>query len=107
MPGRGSLKTSEIQRAPPREGFPHQVFQRADRRRALFFCCHDHNVPRHRARRFVRPVRIGQKHLRRRHFKASQIISSDQCRVMIVDDAATQAINEDTFALLSHWLELR
>jgi protein phosphatase len=26
---------------------------------------------------------------------------------MIVDDAATQAINEDTFALLSHWLELR
>ncbi len=26
---------------------------------------------------------------------------------MIVDDAATQAINDDTFALLSHWLELR
>ncbi len=55
----------------------------------------------------VGPSGAGKSTFSARRFKASQIIASDQCRVMIADDAATQAINDDTFALLSHWLELR
>ena len=55
----------------------------------------------------VGPSGSGKSTFAARHFETSQVISSDQCRVMIVDDAATQAVNDDTFALLSHWLELR
>ncbi len=53
------------------------------------------------------PSGAGKSTFAARHFAPSQIISSDQCRVMIVDDAATQAINDDTFELLTHWLRLR
>lgn len=55
----------------------------------------------------VGPSGSGKSTFAARHFGPSQIIASDQCREMIIDDAANQAINDDTFALLSHWLELR
>lgn len=53
------------------------------------------------------PSGSGKSTFAAKHFRPSQIVSSDQCRVMIADDAATQAINDATFDLLTHWLELR
>lgn len=53
------------------------------------------------------PSGAGKSTFAAKHFAPSEVIASDACRVMIVDDAATQAINDDTFALLTHWLELR
>jgi protein phosphatase len=53
------------------------------------------------------PSGSGKSTFAARHFRPSQIVSSDACRVMIVDDAATQAINDDTFALLSQIVGLR
>lgn len=55
----------------------------------------------------VGPSGSGKSTFAARHFKPTQVIASDQCRAMIVDDAATQGVNEDAFALLGHWLELR
>jgi len=43
----------------------------------------------------------------KKHFLASQIVSSDQCREMVVDDAASQSANEDAFALFHQWIALR
>ena len=42
-----------------------------------------------------------------RHFRASQIVSSDQCREMVVDNAASQSANDDAFALFHQWIALR
>jgi protein phosphatase len=53
------------------------------------------------------PSGSGKSTFAARHFRPSQIVSSDACRVMICDEAATQAINDDAFALLSHILDLR
>ena len=41
------------------------------------------------------------------HFKTSQILASDVCRRMILDDEAAQSANEDVFALLHDWISLR
>ena len=43
----------------------------------------------------------------KKHFLASQIVSSDTCREMVVDDAASQGANEDAFALFHQWIALR
>jgi predicted kinase/diadenosine tetraphosphatase ApaH/serine/threonine PP2A family protein phosphatase len=53
------------------------------------------------------PSGSGKSTFAARHFGPSQVLSSDACRLMIADDAATQEINDDTFALLSFWLDLR
>ncbi len=45
----------------------------------------------------------GKSTFARKHFSATQIVSSDFCRALICDDENNQTINEDTFALL-HWL---
>ena len=49
----------------------------------------------------------GKSTFARKHFTASQIVASDQCRVMVVDDAASQSANEDAFALFHQWIGLR
>ena len=43
----------------------------------------------------------------KKHFLASQIVASDDCREMVVDDAASQSANEDAFALFHQWIGLR
>ncbi|WP_395094569.1 AAA family ATPase [Armatimonas sp.] len=43
----------------------------------------------------------------RRHFRASQLVSSDSCREMVVDDAGSQSANDDAFALFHQWIALR
>ena len=40
-------------------------------------------------------------------FNPSQILASDVCRRMILDDEAAQSANEDVFALLHDWTSLR
>lgn len=55
----------------------------------------------------VGPSGSGKSTFAAKHFGPTQIISSDRCRAMIADTESTQAINEDAFALLHHWLELR
>ncbi len=42
-----------------------------------------------------------------RHFRASQVVSSDSCREMVVDNAASQSANDDAFALFHQWIALR
>jgi protein phosphatase len=42
-----------------------------------------------------------------RHFKPTEVISSDRCRAMISDDESDQTINDKTFALLHHIANLR
>lgn len=49
----------------------------------------------------------GKSTFARKHFAASQIVSSDQCRAMVIDDPASQAANEDAFALFHQWIALR
>lgn len=49
----------------------------------------------------------GKSTFARKHFDASQIVASDQCRVMVVDDAASQSANDDAFALFHQWIGLR
>lgn len=55
----------------------------------------------------VGPSGSGKSTFAARHFEPSQVLSSDQCRRMIIDDEANQFINEDAFALLHFWLDLR
>jgi protein phosphatase len=55
----------------------------------------------------VGPSGSGKSTFAAKHFGPTQVISSDRCRAMIADSEASQAINEDAFALLHHWLELR
>lgn len=43
----------------------------------------------------------------KKHFRPSQLVSSDQCREMLLDDAAAQSANEDAFALFHQWIGLR
>lgn len=42
-----------------------------------------------------------------RHFSASQIVSTDACREAILDDAASQAANDDAFGLFLQTVGLR
>lgn len=55
----------------------------------------------------VGPSGAGKSTFASRHFTPTQVLSSDQCRRMIIDDEASQFVNEDAFALLHQWLELR
>src|SRR5262245_55809608 len=43
----------------------------------------------------------------RKHFPHSQIVASDNCREAILDDAGSQAANEDAFALFHSIIEYR
>jgi protein phosphatase len=45
------------------------------------------------------PSGSGKSTWARKHFLSTQIVASDECRAMILDDAASQVANEDAFAL--------
>jgi protein phosphatase len=49
----------------------------------------------------------GKSTFARRHFQATEIISSDHCRALICDDENNQAVNAEAFALLHHLTQLR
>ena len=42
-----------------------------------------------------------------RHFEKTQVVSTDACREAILDDAASQAANDDAFALFLQTVSLR
>ncbi|HVK05226.1 MAG TPA: AAA family ATPase [Armatimonadaceae bacterium] len=55
----------------------------------------------------VGPSGSGKSTFAARHFQPTQVLASDRCRAMIVDAEASQSVNEDAFALLHYWLDLR
>ena len=55
----------------------------------------------------VGPSGSGKSTFARRHFLATEIVSSDVCRGLVGDDANDQTATGDAFALLHATLELR
>ena len=49
----------------------------------------------------VGPTGSGKSHFASRHFKSTEVVSSDDCRAMVADDANDQAATPDAFALLN------
>ena len=49
----------------------------------------------------IGPTGSGKSHFASRHFKPSEVVSSDDCRAMVADDANDQAATPDAFALLN------
>ncbi|REE95301.1 polynucleotide kinase-phosphatase [Thermomonospora umbrina] len=49
----------------------------------------------------------GKSHFARRHFKPSQVVSSDACRAMVSDDENDQSATVDAFELLHHIVRTR
>ena len=49
----------------------------------------------------IGPTGSGKSHFASRHFKPSEVVSSDACREMVADDATDQAATPDAFALLN------
>lgn len=55
----------------------------------------------------VGPSGSGKSTVAGRHFKPTEVLSSDRCRAMVSDDETRQDINDDAFGLLHFWLNLR
>lgn len=55
----------------------------------------------------VAPSGAGKSTFAARHFRASEILASDECRARIADDPREQTVTEDAFALLHFTLDLR
>jgi protein phosphatase len=55
----------------------------------------------------VGPSGSGKSTFAGRHFKPTEVLSSDRCRAMVSDDETRQDINDDAFGLLHYWLNLR
>ena len=49
----------------------------------------------------VGPTGSGKSHFASRHFRPTEVVSSDDCRAMVADDANDQAATPDAFALLN------
>ena len=49
----------------------------------------------------IGPTGSGKSHFASRHFKSTEVVSSDTCRAMVADDAADQAATPDAFAVLN------
>ena len=49
----------------------------------------------------VGPTGSGKSHFASRHFKPTEVVSSDDCRAMVADDATDQSATPDAFALLN------
>ena len=55
----------------------------------------------------IGPSGSGKSTFARRHFRATQIVSSDTCRAWICDDEADQSTTKDAFELLGTVLRMR
>jgi predicted kinase len=53
------------------------------------------------------PAGCGKSYFAHKYFRASQIVSSDQCREMISDDPGNQRVSPDAFELMSRIIEYR
>ena len=49
----------------------------------------------------VGPTGSGKSHFASRHFKSTEVVSSDACRAMVADDATDQAATPDAFDVLN------
>ena len=49
----------------------------------------------------VGPTGSGKSTFAARHFKPTEVVSSDACRAMVADDANDQSATPDAFALLN------
>ncbi len=65
------------------------------------------SIPRDALVLLVGPSGSGKSTFARRHFRPTQILSSDTCRAWICDDEADQAATKDAFELLSVMLTMR
>src|SRR5215470_20280364 len=50
----------------------------------------------------IGPSGAGKSTFAARHFKQTEIISSDRCRAMVCDDESDQSVNREAFGLLHH-----
>src|SRR5262249_57833864 len=55
----------------------------------------------------VGPSGAGKSTFAARHFKQTEIISSDRCRAMVCDDESDQSFNGAAFSLLHHIARVR
>src|SRR5262245_52171731 len=55
----------------------------------------------------VGPAGAGKSTFAARHFKQTEIISSDRCRAMVCDDESDQSVNGAAFGLAHHITRLR
>ena len=55
----------------------------------------------------IGPSGAGKSTFARRHFRASEVLSSDSCRALVCDDEADQSATKDAFELLHLILEKR
>lgn len=55
----------------------------------------------------IGPSGAGKSTFARRHFRASEVLSSDSCRALVCDDEADQSATNDAFELLHLILEKR
>src|SRR5262249_12376764 len=55
----------------------------------------------------VGPSGAGKSTFAARHFKQTEIISSDRCRAMVCDDESDQSVNGAAFSLLHHIARVR
>ncbi|MCZ6905021.1 MAG: AAA family ATPase [Acidobacteria bacterium] len=53
------------------------------------------------------PAACGKSNFAARHFRSSQIVSSDQCRTLVSDDEGDQRFNEEAFSLVHFIVEKR
>ncbi|HZB29105.1 MAG TPA: polynucleotide kinase-phosphatase [Streptosporangiaceae bacterium] len=49
----------------------------------------------------------GKSHFARKHFKPTQVVSSDYCRAVVADDENDQSATDDAFDLLHHIVRIR
>jgi len=55
----------------------------------------------------IGPSGAGKSTFAARHFKQTEIISSDRCRAMVCDDESDQSVNGAAFSLLHHIARVR
>ena len=55
----------------------------------------------------IGPSGSGKSTFAARHFRPTEIVSSDDCRALVSDDEQTLEANEETFELLGHIVDLR
>ncbi len=53
------------------------------------------------------PAACGKSNFAARHFRSSQVVSSDRCRALVSDDESDQRFNEEAFSLIHFIVEKR
>lgn len=64
-------------------------------------------LPRNTLVLLVGPAGCGKSTFAARHFRPTEIVSSDECRALISDDPANQAVSSHAFALMHMIIEKR